>query len=58
VKSTKPTTYLTVDELKEMALLKLLDASSGPSGARRNSLLEEANALEELVNVRKRSGRL
>lgn len=52
MKSAKPTTYLTADELAKMAEIKLLDALSGPSGARRHGLKEEASALNELVKTR------
>jgi hypothetical protein len=54
MKSAKPTTYLTADELKKMASIKQLDAESGPSGARRIGLLEEAIRLEAMANVKNR----
>lgn len=54
MKSGKPTTYLTAAELKQMASLKHLDAESGPSGPRRNALLEEATAIDDLIKVRLR----
>jgi hypothetical protein len=54
MKIAHPTTYLTADELSKMASIKLLDANSGKAGARRDGLLEEANALQELVKVRKK----
>ena len=52
MKLAKPTTYLTAEELKQMAALKQLDAQSGPSGGRRSGLLEEATALEQLAKSR------
>jgi len=57
MKIAHPTTYLTADELSKMASIKLLDANSGKAGARRDGLLEEANALQELVKVRKKEVR-
>lgn len=52
MKSPNPTTYLTSEELNEMACLKQLDATSGQAGARRAALIEEASALKEIVNAR------
>jgi hypothetical protein len=56
MKSTNPTTYLTTDELKEMAAIKQRDAESGSSGERRRGLMEEATALQKLAKDRSRHG--
>ncbi|MBI5131594.1 MAG: hypothetical protein HZA66_19315 [Rhodopseudomonas palustris] len=56
MKSTNPTTYLTTDELKELAAIKQRDAQSGSSGGRRRALMEEATVLEKLAKDRSSRG--
>jgi hypothetical protein len=52
MRSSKPTTYLTIEELQQIATAKFEEATALPDGPQRHKVLASAHSFRSLAEIR------